>query len=74
MHFPRRPTHKSCENTEVNTEEKYLSLQTLDQVTNCHTAGDGVWVDNHIRGDALTRERHVLGKKRDKKERGGIQA
>ena len=38
----------------------HLALQALDQVTNCHTGGDGVWVDDDVRGDAFTGERHVL--------------
>ena len=38
----------------------YLSLKTFDQMTDCHTAGDGVRIDNHIRCDSFTSERHVL--------------
>ena len=37
-----------------------LALEALDQVTNCHSGGDGMWVDDDVRGDALACEDHVL--------------
>ena len=37
-----------------------LALETLNQVTNGHSGGDSVWVDDDVRGDALTCEDHVL--------------
>ena len=40
----------------------YLSLEALDQMTDCHTARNGMRVDNHIRSDPFTREWHVLHK------------
>ena len=41
---------------------RHLALQALDQVTDGHARGDGVRVDDDVRGDALARERHVLDK------------
>ena len=37
-----------------------LALKALDQVTNGHSGGDGVGVDDDVRGDALACEDHVL--------------
>ena len=42
----------------------HLALEAFDQVTNCHTGGDGVRVDDDIRRDPFTCERHVLGRRR----------
>ena len=39
---------------------RYLSLEALDQMTDCHTAGDGMRVDDHIWSDSFTGERHIL--------------
>lgn len=38
----------------------YLALQTLDQMTNCHTRWNGVGVDDDVRCETLAREQHVL--------------
>ena len=38
----------------------HLSLQTLDQVTDGHTGGDGVRVHDEVGRDPLAGERHVL--------------
>lgn len=38
----------------------HFSLETLDQVTNGHTTGDSVGVDNDVWGDPLTGKGHVL--------------
>ena len=37
-----------------------LALEALNQVTNGHSGGDGVRVDDDVRGDALACEDHVL--------------
>ena len=37
-----------------------FALETLNQVTDGHTGGDGVGVDDDVGGDALAREQHVL--------------
>ena len=42
----------------------HLALEAFDQVTNGHTGGDGVRVDDDIRRDPFTCERHVLGRRR----------
>ena len=36
------------------------NLQALDQVTDCHSGGDGVGVDDDVWRDALAGEDHVL--------------
>lgn len=41
-------------------ECSYLSLKTLNQVTNGHAGRDGMGVDNYIRCDAFTGEGHIL--------------
>lgn len=38
----------------------YLSLQTLNQMADCHSGRDGVRVDDDVGGDSLAGERHVL--------------
>ena len=38
----------------------HLSLETLDQVTDSHTRGNGMRVNDDVRGNPLTCERHVL--------------
>ena len=38
----------------------HLSLEALDQVTNGHTGGDGMGIDDNVRGNPLTGERHIL--------------
>lgn len=38
----------------------HLSLQTLDQMADCHSGRDGVRVDDDVRGDSLAGEWHVL--------------
>ncbi len=48
--------------TNLSLVGRHFALQTLDQVTNCHPTGYGVWVDDDVGGDAFTRERHVLQK------------
>jgi len=37
-----------------------LALEALDQVANGHTGGDGMGIDDDVRTDPLTCERHVL--------------
>merc|ERR1719150_2317633 len=37
-----------------------LALQTLNQVTNGHSGGDGVGVDDDVGGDSFAGEQHVL--------------
>ncbi len=37
-----------------------FALQALDQVTDCHSGGDGVGVDDDIGRDALAGEQHVF--------------
>jgi hypothetical protein len=38
----------------------HLTHQCLHQVSNCHSRGNGVWVDDQIRTNALSSERHVF--------------
>ena len=45
----------------------YLALQTLDQVTDCHSRGDSVGVDDDVWRDPLTREGHILQSKHTKR-------
>ena len=42
----------------------HLPLEAFDQVTNGHTGGDGMRIDDDIRRDPFTCERHVLGRRR----------
>ena len=37
-----------------------LALEALNQVTNGHSGGDGVRVDDDVWRDALAREDHIL--------------
>lgn len=41
--------------------DRYLALQTFDQMADCHPGWDGVRIDDDVWCDALTGERHVLG-------------
>ena len=41
----------------------YLSLKALNQVANCHTWWDGMWIDDDIGTNTLTCERHILNMK-----------
>ena len=42
----------------------HLPLEAFDQVTNGHTRGDSMRVDDDIRRDSFTCERHVLRRRR----------
>jgi len=37
-----------------------LSHNTLDKLSNCHSRGNSMWVDNNIRSDAFHSPRHVF--------------
>ena len=54
-------------------ETGYLSLKTFDQVTNCHTARNGMRIDYHVRGDSFNGEWHVLNKNNRHGERDGTE-
>ena len=41
-------------------DHTHLALEALDQVTDGHTGRDGVRINDDIRGNPFTRERHVL--------------
>ena len=49
-----------CNVTNLTLVRGNLPLEALDQVTNGHTTGDSVGVDDDIWGDTLAGERHVL--------------
>ena len=40
----------------------YLALKAFNQVTNCHSGGDGVGVDDDVWSNAFTCKRHILKK------------
>lgn len=49
-----------CRVTLVSDDSSDLGKQTLDQVTDGHTGGDGVGVDDDVGCDTLSGERHIL--------------
>lgn len=50
----------SFSSKEHGSLEVHLALQTLDQMANSHSGRDGVRIDDDVRCDAFTGERHVL--------------
>ena len=49
-----------CSISLVSIQTGHLTEDGLDQVTDGHTRGDSVWVDNHVWHNALDREGQVL--------------
>ena len=46
--------------TNLALVRRHFALKALDQVTDGHTRGDGVRVDDDVGSDAFRRERHVF--------------
>lgn len=51
---------KGCGISNLALVGGHFSLETFDQMTNGHTTGNSVGVDNDVWGDPLTGKGHVL--------------
>ena len=45
---------------QLTSDGGHLASQTLDEMSDCHSGGDGVGVDDKVGGDSVPREWHVF--------------